>query len=77
MKRAALQVGTAAIFVAVVGYVAQFLAARLLGRAEYTEFAVFWAILFVVVGFLSGVSQEVIRVSRLTKLRLDEGLPPS
>jgi O-antigen/teichoic acid export membrane protein len=77
VKRAAIQVGTAAIVVAAVGYVAQFLAARLLGPAEYAKFAVFWALLFVVVGFLSGLSQEIIRVSRITKLQLDEGLHPS
>lgn len=76
MKRAAAQVGAATIVVAVVGYVAQFLAARWLGPADYTRFAVFWAILFVVVGCLSGIAQEVIRVSRVAKLRLDAGLDP-
>ena len=74
MKRAAAQVGAAAIVVAIAGYVAQFLAARWLGPADYTRFAVFWAVLFVVVGSLSGVGQEVIRVSRIAKLRLDAGL---
>lgn len=76
VRRAAAQVGTAAIVVAVVGYVAQFLAARWLGPPDYARFAVFWAILFVVVGCLSGVAQEVIRVSRVAKLRMDQGLPP-
>lgn len=77
MKLAATQVGAAAIVVAVAGYVAQFLAARWLGPAEYTRFAVFWAVMFMVVGCLSGVAQEVIRVSRLAKLRVDAGLAPS
>ncbi|MEP6480441.1 MAG: hypothetical protein ABJA94_00360 [Rhodoglobus sp.] len=76
MKRAAAQVGAAAIVVAVAGYVAQFLAARWLGPADYTRFAVFWSVLFVVVGCLGGISQEVIRVSRVAKLRLDAGLAP-
>lgn len=73
MKRAAAQVGAAAIVVSIAGYVAQFLAARWLGPADYTRFAVFWSVLFVVVGCLSGVAQEVIRVSRVAKLRLDTG----
>lgn len=71
MKLAAIQVGTAAVIVAIAGYVAQFLAARLLGPAGYTTFAGFWAGLFIVVGTLSGVAQEVIRVSRLYKLERD------
>jgi O-antigen/teichoic acid export membrane protein len=76
MKRAAAQVGAAAIVVAVVGYIAQFLAARWLGPASYVKFAVFWAVLFIIVGCLGGVAQEVIRVSRVLKLRLDAGLTP-
>jgi O-antigen/teichoic acid export membrane protein len=75
MKRAAAHVGGAAIVVAAAGYIAQFLAARWLGPADYAKFAVFWAVLFVIVGSLSGVAQEVIRVSRVVKLRLDQGLP--
>jgi O-antigen/teichoic acid export membrane protein len=71
MKRAAAQVGAAAIIVAIAGYVAQFLAARWLGPAEYTTFAVFWAVLYIVVGTLSGVGQEVIRVSRVSKIQFD------
>jgi O-antigen/teichoic acid export membrane protein len=74
VKRAAAQVGVAAIVVAVVGYVAQFLAARWLGPANYAKFAVFWAVLFIIVGCLGGIAQEVIRVSRVMKLRLDAGL---
>jgi O-antigen/teichoic acid export membrane protein len=76
MKRAAAQVGGAAIVVAVAGYVAQFLAARFLGPADYSRFAVFWSVLFVVVSLLGGIAQEVIRVSRLAKLRLDAGANP-
>ena len=76
MKRAAVQVGAAAVVVAVVGYIALFLAARWLGPADYTKFAVFWSVLFVIVGCLGGIAQEVIRVSRVMKLRLDAGLAP-
>jgi len=76
MRRAAAQVGAAAIVVAVAGYVALFLAARGLGPADYTQFAVFWAVLFVIVGSLSGASQEVIRVSRVAKLHRDARLSP-
>ena len=71
MKRAAAQVGAAAIIVAIAGYVAQFLAARWLGPAHYTTFAVFWSILFILIGTLSGAGQEIIRVSRVSKLRRD------
>lgn len=73
MKRAAAQVGAASALGGVVGYVAQFLAARWLGPVDYATFAVFWAILFIVVLSLSGIAQEVIRISRLTKLRDDSG----
>ncbi len=71
MKRAAAQVGSAAIVVAIAGYVAQFVAARWLGPADYSTFAVFWAVLFIIVGTLSGVGQEVIRVSRVAKILRD------
>jgi O-antigen/teichoic acid export membrane protein len=71
MKRAAAQVGAAAVIVAIAGYVAQFLAARWLGPAQYTTFAVFWAVLFIVVGSLSGVGQEVIRASRVSAIARD------
>ena len=71
MKVAAAQVGAAAIIVAVAGYAAQFFAARSLGPARYTDFAVFWALLFILVGALSGVAQEVIRVSRVSKIERD------
>jgi O-antigen/teichoic acid export membrane protein len=74
VKRAAAQVGAAALVVAVAGYLAQFLAARWLGPAEYAKFAVFWSVLFVIVGCLTGIAQEVIRVARVMKLRLDAGL---
>jgi O-antigen/teichoic acid export membrane protein len=74
MKRAAVQIGGAAIIVAIAGYVAQFLAARWLGPAHYTTFAVFGSILFIFVGTLSGAGQELIRVSRVEKLRRDSQL---
>lgn len=71
MKIAATQVGAATIIVAVAGYAAQFFAARSLGPANYTVFAVFWALLYMLVGALSGAAQEVIRVSRLSKIERD------
>lgn len=76
MKLAAAQVGGAAIIVAIASYVAQFLAARWLGPADYTTFAVFWAVLFIVVGTLSGAGQEVVRVSRVDKIQRDANLAP-
>ena len=71
MRLAAVQVGAAAVIVAIAGYVAQFVAARWLGPTHYTTFAVFWAVLSIVVGTLSGVSQEVVRVSRVSKIAGD------
>jgi len=78
VRRAATQVGIATLVVAIVGYVVQFLAARWLGPADYASFAVFWAVLFVVIACLHGLAQEVIRVARVAKLRIDAGgLPGS
>lgn len=74
MKRAAAQVGVAASVVAIIGLVALILASRWLGPEEYTRFAVFWALLFVLIGTLGGASQEVIRVARVAKLALDAGI---
>jgi O-antigen/teichoic acid export membrane protein len=47
----------------VAGYAVTFLAFRVLGAAEYRVFAVFWAALYLVVGGLSGIQQEVTRAT--------------
>ncbi|MDM4762955.1 hypothetical protein QT381_08040 [Galbitalea sp. SE-J8] len=45
------------------GYLVTALAARVLSVAEYAQFAVFWSVLYAVVGGLGGVQQEVTRAS--------------
>lgn len=57
-------VGVSAAVAGGAGYLAILIAARQLGAAAYAEFSVFWSLLFVVVGFLFGVQQEVTRVTR-------------
>lgn len=73
MKRAAAQVGGAAIIGAIVGYLGQFFAARWLGPAQYADFAVFWGVLFTMQFALGGIPLEVTRLARLEKLQLDLG----
>jgi len=73
MKRAAAQVATATLVLAVAGYAAQLIGARALGPADYSVFAVFWAALFIVIGFMNGIVQDTTRVARIAKLRLDAG----
>jgi O-antigen/teichoic acid export membrane protein len=62
----------ATLVVAVVGYLAQFIAARVLGPAEYATFAVFWSLVFLVTAFFTGLSQDATRVARQAKLALDD-----
>ena len=49
----------------VAGYLVLLIAARILGPADYSWFAVFWAVCFTAVGFLFGLQQEVTRIARL------------
>lgn len=72
MKRAAAKVMGATFVVAVVGYLAQFIAARFLGPADYATFAAFWSLVFLVASFFTGLSQDATRVARRAKLALDE-----
>jgi O-antigen/teichoic acid export membrane protein len=45
------------------GYIVQILVAKVLGPAEYAPFAFFWSALYIVVGALGGVQQEVTRAA--------------
>ena len=47
----------------VAGYLVTFLVYRGVGQADYALFAVFWAALYLVVGGLSGVQQEITRAT--------------
>ncbi len=62
---------TATIVSGVVSYVVTWLVPRHIGFADYTIFAVFWASLYLVVGALFGVQQEVTRGTTL----LETGAP--
>ncbi|MDH6181715.1 O-antigen/teichoic acid export membrane protein [Microbacteriaceae bacterium SG_E_30_P1] len=55
----------------VVSYFVTWLVPRVIGFAEYTTFAVFWAALYLLVGTLFGVQQEVTRGTR----RVDTDAP--
>jgi len=73
VRRAAAQVGAAAVIAGILGYLAQFFAARWLGPGEFAEFAVFWAVLYTILFALGGTSLDMTRVARIEKLRLDDG----
>lgn len=45
------------------GYLVTFIVYRVAGQADYAAFAVFWAALYLVVGGLSGVQQEIARAT--------------
>jgi O-antigen/teichoic acid export membrane protein len=56
------------------GYLVTFLVYREVGPAAYALFAVFWAALYLVVGGLSGIQQEVARATH--QLRIGPALHP-
>lgn len=58
-----LIVGATAI-AGVAGYVITWWVARRIGFASYAVFAIFWAFLYLVVGSLAGIQQEVTRATR-------------
>lgn len=51
------------------GYVLTILAGKMLGATNYATFAVFWSALYLVVGAVSGVQQEVARATRPRRAR--------
>lgn len=57
-------VAAGAIIAGLSGYAVILVAARLLGAADYVGFSVFWAALYVLIGFLFGIQQEVTRLLR-------------
>ncbi|MDG3009333.1 hypothetical protein G4X40_04135 [Rhodococcus sp. D2-41] len=58
------KVGVATAVAAVSGYLVLFLAARVLGPADYAVFAVFWAAFGLVSGAVNGLMQETTRAVR-------------
>ena len=59
---AALIVG-ATVVAGIAGYLVTFLVYRATGPAQYALFAIFWATLYLVVGGLSGIQQEITRAT--------------
>lgn len=59
----ATQIMGATLIAGVAGYVVTWLVYRVVGPAPYALFAVFWAALYLVVGALSGIQQEITRAT--------------
>lgn len=57
-------IGVATIVAGLAGYAVTWVVFRALGAADYSVFAVFWAITYLLVGALSGIQQEVTRATR-------------
>ncbi|MBX3094066.1 MAG: hypothetical protein KF680_05925 [Cryobacterium sp.] len=68
-------VAVGAVIAGVSGYAVILVAARLLGPADYVGFSVFWAALYVLIGFLFGIQQEVTRALRDSRARAAPGTP--
>jgi O-antigen/teichoic acid export membrane protein len=56
----------ASVVTGAAGYVVQILVAKVLGPVDYAPFAFFWSALYIVVGALGGVQQEVTRAASAT-----------
>jgi len=61
--RGATTLLAATIISGIAGYLVTWFAYRLAGPAEYASFAVFWAAIYLVVGALAGVQQEIARAT--------------
>lgn len=57
-------VAVGAVVAGIAGYLVILIAARVLGPADYVGFSVFWAALYVLIGVLFGIQQEVTRALR-------------
>jgi O-antigen/teichoic acid export membrane protein len=60
----ALLILLATVVAGIAGYLVTFIVYREVGSAPYALFAVFWAALYLLVGALSGVQQEIARATR-------------
>lgn len=63
-RSGAVQIIIATAIAGVAGYLVTFIVFRAVGAAEYATFAVYWATLYLAVGSLSGVQQEITRATR-------------
>ncbi|WP_403023525.1 hypothetical protein [Salinibacterium sp. GXW1014] len=59
----ATQIVAATVVAGVAGYLVTWLVYRVVGPAPYALFAIFWATIYLVVGALSGIQQEVTRAT--------------
>ncbi|MEV8252587.1 hypothetical protein AB0O95_01330 [Rhodoglobus sp. NPDC076762] len=55
----------------IAGYLVTFVVYRQIGAAPYALFAVFWAAIYLVIGGLSGIQQEITRATTLVEPRAD------
>ena len=55
---------TATLIAGVISYLITWLVPRVIGFSSYAEFALFWSALYLVIGTLSGVQQEITRATR-------------
>lgn len=53
----------ATVISGIAGYLVTFIVYRVIGQADYSVFAVFWAAMYLLVGGLSGVQQEITRAT--------------
>ncbi|MEP6477787.1 MAG: hypothetical protein ABJB03_00220 [Rhodoglobus sp.] len=58
----------ATVIAGVAGYLITFLVFRMIGPADYAVFAVFWASLYLLVGGLGGIQQEITRATHPIEL---------
>ncbi|QNE45987.1 hypothetical protein F1C58_03035 [Glaciihabitans sp. INWT7] len=61
--RSALLIIGATVVAGITGYAVTFVVFRATGAAAYSVFAVFWAALYLVIGGLSGIQQEIARAT--------------
>ncbi len=61
---AATRITVATAVSGIAGYVVTALVYRSIGAADYAEFATFWGALYLLVGALSGIQQEITRATR-------------
>ncbi|QEE60851.1 hypothetical protein FVA74_04105 [Salinibacterium sp. dk2585] len=59
----ATQIVAATVIAGIAGYLVTWLVYRIVGPAPYAVFAIFWATIYLVVGALSGIQQEITRAT--------------
>jgi hypothetical protein len=57
-------IGVSTVIAGIAGYAVTLLVYRVVGASSYSVFAVFWAAMYLVIGGLSGIQQEITRATR-------------